>query len=465
MFLTSLDKITQKIGFRLAAWYSALIISSMAVLFLIAYFFLSSTLENRDIQEVQSEISELETELFGGGIEGIRSFVESHLSNRLKRQLFIRIADHDNCTLYQFSPFSEDRFDIASLEKKTLIDGQWLRLNNPKDNAELAIQTSLIEPDLALQIGMSSHLRETVLNHFRQLFLMGVIPLILTGIIFGAFLSVHILKPLRHIIDTVKSIDIGKMDTRVTRTETGDELDDLARLFNEMLDKISHLITGMKDSLDNVAHDLRTPLTRMRNASEAALLSLPENSPGHEAHESVLEESERILKMLDTLMDISEAETGVMTLNKAEKPLKALIFPIHDLYQVVAETRQITLTLDIPEDLTIIADPPRISQAIANLLDNAVKFCPDKGTVHTEAFNQNDRLIIRIHDSGMGIPEQEIERIWDRLYRGDQSRSQKGLGLGLSLVKAIVHAHEGQISVSSQPGHGSVFTISLPNKG
>ena len=142
----------------------------------------------------------------------------------------------------------------------------------------------------------------------------GVIPLMFIAMIFGVFLSTRTLKPLRHIIVTVERIDIGKMDSRVPRTENGDELDELARLFNDMLERIARLIKGMKDSLDNVAHDLRTPLTRMRNISEKALLGLPDHDPSREAHESVLEESDRILNMLDALMDISEAETGVLAL-------------------------------------------------------------------------------------------------------------------------------------------------------
>ncbi|MBU1170474.1 MAG: HAMP domain-containing histidine kinase [Proteobacteria bacterium] len=462
MSLKSIDKLTEKIGFKMASWYSGLMISSMIILFLIAYFFLSSTLENRDSQEIQSEISELETEYNNGGLEGIRVFVDSHLSSRLKHLLFIRIADNHNHTLYQFCPFSQDRFDIASLEKMILIDGRWLELKDKENRFELDILTRFLSPDRVLQLGIDSQLRENDLGHFRQLFLMGVIPLILTGIIFGVFLSVRALKPIRHIIDTVAAIDIGKMDSRVPRTGTGDELDELARLFNDMLDKINHLIKGMKNSLDNVAHDLRTPLTRMRNICESSLYALPEDSSARTAYESILEESERILQMLNTLMDISEAETGVMALNKQENRLKELIFPIYDLYQVVAESRDIKLSLDIPDTLVLIADPHRISQAIANLLDNAVKFSPEKGSVHIDAINRNDKVIIRIQDQGLGIADHDIEHIWDRLYRGDQSRSQKGLGLGLSLVKAIVQAHGGDITVSSQPGKGSLFTISLP---
>jgi signal transduction histidine kinase len=168
--------------------------------------------------------------------------------------------------------------------------------------------------------------------------------------------------------------------------------------------------------------------------------------------------------MLDALMDISEAETGVMALSKKEISLKKLILPIYEMYQMVAETRRIGIVLHVPEDIRIYADPDRIGQVLANLLDNAVKFTEEGGRVTIEAEHKDQGVRISVGDTGPGIPDHDMERIWERLYRGDQSRSQKGLGLGLSLVKAIVTAHGGTIEVHSRPGEGSVFIVSLPDE-
>lgn len=463
MPLKNLDRISGRLGFRLAAWYSGIIIACMMILFFIAHLFLSETLKKKDLEEIRSELNELEYEYDKGGIDGVGTFVNMHLSNRLKNLLFIRIADTNNRTLLIHYPFDKNEYDIESLDKTPPFDGQWIiKPNSRKGSRRLSLLTSRKKEKIILQLGMTNHARRKTLHHFENLFMAGVIPLMFIAMIFGVFLSTRTLKPLRHIIVTVERIDIGKMDSRVPRTENGDELDELARLFNDMLERIARLIKGMKDSLDNVAHDLRTPLTRMRNISEQALLGLPDHDPSREAHESVLEESDRILNMLDALMDISEAETGVLALSKKEISLKKLILPIYEMYQMVAETRQIGIELYVSDDIRIYADPDRIGQALANLLDNAVKFTEEGGRVTLEAEQTDHGVRIIVRDTGPGILEHDMERIWERLYRGDQSRSQKGLGLGLSLVKAIVTAHGGTIEVDSRPGEGSVFIVRLP---
>jgi signal transduction histidine kinase len=252
------------------------------------------------------------------------------------------------------------------------------------------------------------------------------------------------------------------METRVQRTGTGDELDELVRLFNLMLEKIESLINAMKGSLDNVAHDLRTPMTRLRNIAEMALQSHGDEALCREALAECIEESDRILTMLNTLMDISEAETGVMTLDRKAVDISALMESVLEVYSHVAEEKGLAIHISPREGLCVTADHNRMSQVLANLLDNAIKYTPSGGKIFLETSQRHGEVIIRIEDTGIGISQENLPRIWDRLFRGDQSRSQKGLGLGLSLVKAIVLAHSGRVKVSSEPGKGSVFIIYLP---
>jgi len=252
------------------------------------------------------------------------------------------------------------------------------------------------------------------------------------------------------------------MDARVPSSHTGDELDELVRLFNNMLEKIETLITGMQDALDNVAHDLRTPVTRLRTVVETTLQSESDQEALREALMDCAEESERLMTMLNTLLDISEAESGVMRLNIEEVDVAMLIKDVVELYQYVAEERQISISATVPEGLKARVDASRTRQVIANLLDNAIKYSKKGGNIDINAALKDNELKISVKDNGVGIASGDLPRIFDRLYRGDKSRSRRGLGLGLSLVQAVVHAHKGHIEVRSRPGEGSCFTVSLP---
>ena len=181
-----------------------------------------------------------------------------------------------------------------------------------------------------------------------------------------------------------------------------------------------------------------------------------------EALSDCLEESELILRMLNTLMDISEAETGTINLHKERVGLSSLIEQVEGLYVYVSDEKRITVRTHCPDHLFAFVDADRMRQALANLLDNAIKYTAQGGEVEIKAEQQGNQVVLSVRDSGCGISPEDLPKIWDRLYRGDRSRSQKGLGLGLSLVKAIIHAHEGRVEAESEPGKGSTFRIYLP---
>lgn len=290
------------------------------------------------------------------------------------------------------------------------------------------------------------------------------LPLAFFGFAGGTYLASRTLRPIRHIIQTVQSIGTGDMDARVPQSGVGDELDELARLFNEMLDKINALIIGMKDALDNVAHDLRTPMTRLQNRAETALRAGQDGDLCREALTDCLEESSWVLNMLAILMDITEAESGGMRLHQSTINLSPLLSRIMDMYQYVAEEKEIQMSTRLPQVLNAAIDRDRMSQAVANILDNAVKYTHCGGQITLEAYQTADACVIKVEDTGIGISPKDLPKIWDRLYRGDASRSTKGLGLGLSFVKAIVKAHKGDVDACSTPGQGSCFTIVLPLK-
>src|SRR5262249_42030149 len=234
----------------------------------------------------------------------------------------------------------------------------------------------------------------------------------------------------------------GKMDARVPTAHSRDELDDLVSLFNSMLEKIEALIKGMRGALDTVAHDLRTPLARLRGTAEMALRSNESLDASREALADCVEEADRILTMLNTLMDISEAETGAMKLQLAKVNVASLIQETVELYEHVADEKEVALRVNSPKDIFFTVDANRTRQVMANLLDNAIKYTPSGGSIELDADQRDHQTVIVVKDTGVGISPEDKSEIWNRLYRGDQSSSQRGLGLGLSLVKAVVEAHK-----------------------
>jgi signal transduction histidine kinase len=269
------------------------------------------------------------------------------------------------------------------------------------------------------------------------------------------------LRPVRELAATARDvIRSGDLSRRVPERHSTDELAEVSTLFNGVLAHNEALVSGMRASLDNAAHDLRTPLTRMRGTAEVALRS-DDPAASRDALALCIEQSDQMLAMLRTLLDIAEAESGIMKLDLEPVVLPSIAQDVVDLYEHVADERGVALVL-APQAVTVQADAARLRQALANVVDNALKYTPRGGTVTIETAREGDCGILRVRDTGEGIPAEALPRIWDRLYRAEPSRSRPGLGLGLSLVKAIVDAHGGRVEATSTPGGGSTFTVAVP---
>ena len=465
MSFAACRRLRRTLSFRLTLWYSGLFFLSTVILFGATYLLLARSLQRRDYKELRGALTEYQNKYHKGGVTAVAEEVAVEGGPAERLHLLVRVATAANTTLFLESPpFWKKRFDVTQLENRVPKEKQLLRFSASDGDEEILEVASLPLPEgRLLQVGKSTHEREELLERFRGAFIGVMGPILLLSVAGGALLSGRALRPLRGLIHTLHAIiATGALATRASVPGTEDEVAELSRLFNTMLGRISLLISGMQSTLDNVAHDLRTPMTRLRGMAEVVLHTETSETALREALANCIEESDRILTMLNTLMDISEAEHGAMRLEKEPVSAGELITQAIELYHDVADDKAIQLATSIPPELTFSADRNRMLQVLTNLLDNAIKYTASGGQVTLTATRDDQHIVLIVTDTGVGIPPDDLPHIWDRLYRGDKSRSQRGLGLGLSFVKAIVHAHHGSVQVSSTPGSGSTFTLSFP---
>ncbi len=445
-------------GLRLALWYATVFVISSLAIVLLTYALLRGSLIERDRQIVASTLREDSERFAIGGLRAVASAVDIEQRSGRHERLFVRVVRGGSETLFVSMPPEWGDFDVSQLGGQSL----WEQAESQSRQARLEVASARLIDGTLLQVGKSTESREELLARFRTVALLVTIAIVLVGLAGGVIVTRSTLQPINGLIRAVNTIiRTGRTDTRVPVRADRDTIDELSVLFNSMLDRITTLIAGMGNALDNVAHDLRTPMARLRGQAEHALQS-GDATAQREALATCLEESDRILAMLDTLMDISEAETGTMRLSLVDVSVDTLIAEVVAVYEDVAEDKSIVVATSVESGLTVRADRDRLRQVVANLLDNAIKYTPAGSRVEVRARQDGPMIRIEVADSGPGIAAHDLPRIWERLYRGDQSRAERGLGLGLSLVRAIVVAHGGTVEVDTSSGRGATFTVKLP---
>ncbi|MBI5770643.1 MAG: HAMP domain-containing histidine kinase [Verrucomicrobia bacterium] len=458
------DRLRQSLALRLAAQYAFVFALATALLFGALYWVLGETLVQRERVNVERRAEILATVYELRGVAGVAS-LSSDPSPEL-RAFFVRLVNARGELLWSLVPpdWVETQVQLIPLplfgELRREVRTERIPQNALRD---YAIATRSLADGNGLQVGRLTDSRAVLLQPVRRAFLPAGVLALLLSLGLGTLLAWRATRPLRLVSDTARRIiETGDLAARVPDAGARGELAVLVRQLNTLLDKNAAHVRVLRETLDNLAHDLRTPLTRLRGTAELALQDTGDPAEAKAALSDCIEESDRLLHVLEALLDITAAEAGALKLDRDRRDLRTLTERAVDLYREVAEEKRITVTLDQPAPVEAAVDAIRLGQAVNNLVDNALKYTPAGGRVTVAAHQEPGAAIITVSDSGPGVPVAERDAIFRRLYRGDASRSQRGLGLGLSLVKAIVESHGGTVAVDDAPGGGARFTVRLP---
>lgn len=466
-----LDRLGQSLALRLAVRYTLVFALALAVVFSALYWVLATALERRESEAVERRADLLKAAFEYGGTRAMRAQMNTDRSPEV-RSYFVRIVGPNDEPIFEHVPANwvetqVQQLRVPLLERFGIAATQEVRTETVRvpENAfrDYAIALRPLRGGLLLQVGRSTDNRAVLLAPIRRAFGWVGGGALLLSLGFGTLVGWRATRPLRAVSATARRIlETGDFSARVPGPGGTDELAVLARQINTLLDRNAAHVRVLRETLDNLAHDLRTPLTRLRGIAELAMQDAGDPAEARAALADCVNESDRLQHLLEALLDISAAEAGALTLNRDTIDVRVLVERAADLYREVAEEKSISITLDQPAKAECAADAIRLGQAINNLLDNALKYTPSGGQVTLSVRDQPDAVELTVQDNGPGVPAAERESIFRRLYRGDASRSQRGLGLGLSLVKAIVEAHAGTVSIDDAAGGGARFTVRLP---
>ena len=449
----AMRRLLRSASFRFAAIYALLLTISAAALALFLWWSTAGLLDRQTQASIEADAQSLSERFNTGRIPGLVLTIEERLTQNVEDDAIYLLVDPSGQRIagnLQHWPQGASR------------SGGWYEL--PIERAgmrSLALVQSFDLPgEFRLLVGRDVQVRAQLRRLLTSALLWALLVVLVMASIGALLVRSLFRRTLANVSATATAIAGGDFTQRVKLSGRGDEFDQLAETINDMLDRIGRLMEGVREVSNAIAHDLRTPITRARARLEDAALHASSVPDLRAAIERATADLDGIVAVFQALLRIAEIEAGSRRAAFAEVDLAPLLAGVAELYGVVAEDRGISLDMQAPSQLPAYGDRELIQQAVANLMDNAVKFSPPGGAVRLSAALTPAGVEIAVADQGPGIPEEERARAAERFYRGETARNTPGAGLGLALVQAVSQLHGGSLRLTdAAPGLIAILTL------
>ena len=458
--------VIRSFAFKLTLTLAALFGLASAVSVLLVYFGVFMHLRSTVDAELSGDLQEFSHNMAitNYDVDALRSVFADETKEEGPDRKFCRIVSGLDEVIASSDTSSWPHPQLSSVSIVGQTGGETILTTIERDgNRRARVISGPVGAGRFLQIGMALDKDEEFLSDLRRMAAVILVGMLFLGTLIAWRMARKAMAGVQEVTRATERIANGHFDDRVTVTGYGEEIELLGATFNRMAEKIQLLLREMSQINNSIAHDLRSPITRIRVFSESIATEGNVSPRCEEATAGIVEDCDRLTNMIDTMLNIAEVEAGVTRLNMEEVAPEQVVSEALDLFQPVAEEKGIELHCEILPTPRIRVDRRKVQRCLANLVDNALKYTDPGGEIVVALKHENDDFVtIAVRDDGIGITAQERSRVFDRFYRGDRSRSRPGNGLGLSLALAVAHALGGDITVDSAPGVGSTFNLTLP---
>ncbi len=439
---------TRSSTFRLALIYMLLFVSSVLVLLGFIFWSTVSYMSTQTDNTIDIEILDLTERYQHAGLPGLTQLINERLSRQPAGTSVYLLTDKNLTPLIG---------NLDSWPVNAEVSTGWLEfdlsIKGESQPHRARARLFRLTGNLLLLVGQDIHDYEITRHRISMSLIWAMGFMLILGGLGSVMMSRGTLKRIEAINQTSRDIMSGDLSRRIPSRHTGDDFDILADNLNAMLEQIEALMESVRRVSDNIAHDLRTPLTRLRNHLEQIHLDANSDDTHQATLQQALDEADALLSTFNALLRIARIEAKDHSMNFTSVDIVALINDVMELYEPLAEDKQLHFDSAIHTKLIIPGERDLLFQALANLLDNAIKYTPDTGRIQLTLNNEDGRAILLLCDSGPGIPAAQREKVFQRFYRLEQSRTAPGNGLGMSLVKAVMQLHHFDIQLcDNNPG-------------